>query len=156
MARCLECEGSDPSRMLEMHLSRLDDIGWTFVGVAGRPAWAYTVGLTWNFDHPELIIVHPSPSKSADVVGHAVREVVWNRQFDTRSILDIPCGGLARFGSVHRANLSSEWFAMWPLLAMADDGPGALSSALQLILGCTCVECASVPLLDQPRLPGRW
>lgn len=36
--------------------SNLDSPGWTVIGVGGDPVWAYTLGLEYNFNHPEIIV----------------------------------------------------------------------------------------------------
>ncbi|MDE0802551.1 MAG: DUF4262 domain-containing protein [Acidimicrobiales bacterium] len=155
---CLMCEGYSEQEVLDEFGGRVRRKGWMTLGVDAWPRWAYTIGLSATFDHPELIVVHPSLDKDDDLIGHAVDEIAEGRRFDEDSIFEIPCGGMARFERVHDDNLRGEWFTRWSDVSAAAGHETTLSSALQLIIACDCRACRGQVRLRRPRRhvpPGR-
>jgi hypothetical protein len=59
----------------------IDRVGWNVIGVGGGPdslPFAYTVGLTARFDHPELCLTGPWPQNLATVLLNTLGERVKN------------------------------------------------------------------------------
>lgn len=140
---CMMCEGYTEEEMLAHWLSIIDDRGALVLAVSdARMPWAYSVGLRWNFDHPELIAVHPDWSKAQDVVSHAVDDIADGRRLKVGDRYVAPCGGRATVRPVHHANASGEWFSRWPQLARASGHRQTSLRALQLVLDCRCAECS--------------
>jgi hypothetical protein len=68
---CWECD--NPGGDFEAHLIEvIEQHGWTLVGVEGsvdRPPCVYTVGLPYQFGHPELLMVGNTPDTGAVLNG---------------------------------------------------------------------------------------
>ena len=57
---CMMCEGASPDEVVDRYVEMIDDYCWAVAGVDGTarsPGWAYTIGLTASYSHPELVIV---------------------------------------------------------------------------------------------------
>lgn len=62
---CMMCNGASLDDVRFHIHSLIKRVGWAVVPVQGdRPStsWAYTIGLTTRFDHPELAVVGCEPS----------------------------------------------------------------------------------------------
>ena len=152
---CLMCEGYTEEQMIEAWAEQVRTDGSMTLGVDAGLGWVYTIGLRWNFDHPELIVTHPDIDKGADLVRHAVDEIRAGRRFGISDRWTTSCGIPASFGPVHHANLGREWFARWPQIATACGQATTSLRALQVfVVSCGCVGCEAQLPLDRPRRPG--
>lgn len=150
---CLLCEGWTVEQVTERYISMIEQDGYVMIGFEAPTPWVYTIGLSWRFDHPELIVSNPVMDKASDLVAHAADAVVEGQRFDEDSVFVTPCGGLAYFGAVHPGNLSDEWFTWWGRVADAACQPPKPAAALQGIHACECPSCSRQVLLDRRRHP---
>lgn len=75
---CVICDGATEDELLfDLH-GKIERYGWTGVAVeAGHdnPGWAYTIGLSDHFEHPELVVVGLPPPDAYWMLGHVARYV---------------------------------------------------------------------------------
>ena len=94
----------------------IDRYGWFIQYVEAFPtrrAWAYTIGLTVGFDHPELVITGVTPQAAARVLNGLSEMVQAGRQFSPGSSLVDLCGGEIRFSEMHPAHYDRGVLAAW-------------------------------------------
>lgn len=130
--------------------------GWGAVGVQGSTSWAYTIGLTWRHEHPELIVVGGSPEIISGILHRAVDRIGDGERFTHGSVMDADGGsGSLRFGRVHERNLLGEWMGAWPAVARASGHGSTGLRALQVIVRCNgaCQACDAQILLDRRCTP---
>lgn len=89
--------------------------GWMIQGVFGDAhAWAYTVGLSKGFNHPELVLSDICCSRCACAVLNSIGELVrGGRHFDQGDLLADRSGQILRLCEVHRGNFDTGVFAVW-------------------------------------------
>lgn len=115
---CMMCAGASHDEFVHHYVNVIEEQGWAIVGVTGEVPWAYTVGLRWYLDHPELIVVGIHPSDIAGTIHRVVEEIEEGAVLSPRSTLPV-LGGELRLGRVHPQNLLGEWFAQWHPIARA-------------------------------------
>lgn len=57
---CMMCDGATPDEMRFMVYGHIEKYGWHIVYVENQKrsaSWAYTIGLSSRFGHPELAVV---------------------------------------------------------------------------------------------------
>jgi len=144
---CAICEGADPDTVLAIMRGEVDDQGWTFVGVGPShrsPGWIYSVGLTVNFDHPELVMVGAPREHANHALGHIAEDVSTGSRF--RPLGSYPWGGglRLRFDWVHPRHFRLGTFALWDQILEGRVG-GVHPRALQVL-----------PPEELMRTPRRW
>ncbi|MEJ5867004.1 DUF4262 domain-containing protein [Pseudokineococcus sp. 5B2Z-1] len=75
---CLVCDGWTREEVLAQHLLAIEEQGWSHEAVEGDgtgPAFAYTIGLTRQDGHPEVVVSGLEPHV-ADHLLHAVADRV--------------------------------------------------------------------------------
>lgn len=115
---CMMCAGASRDDVVHHYVGLIEQHGWAIVGVTGEVPWAYTVGLRWYLDHPELIVVGIHPSDAAGAMHRVVEEIEDGAVLSPGSTLHV-LGGELGFGRVHHQNLLGEWFAQWSTIARA-------------------------------------
>ena len=143
---CAICDGVDPDDLLDDFRHRVDQRGWTMVGVEPShrgPGWIYSAGLTASFDHPEVVMVGAPPEAAYAVLAAIAEDVVDGLTFRHHESYEI--GDLRfRFGWVHPRHFALGTFAWWEPV-VAEVHPGTRRAALQVI-----------PPPDLLRTPRRW
>jgi hypothetical protein len=89
--------------------------GWMVQGVFGDAHfWAYTVGLSEGFNHPELVVADICCPRCAGAVLNSIGELVrGGHHFDQGDLLADPSGRILRLCEVDRDNFETGVFAVW-------------------------------------------
>lgn len=89
--------------------------GWMIQWVFGEShAWAYTVGLSEGFHHPELVLADVCCPRCAGSILNSIGELVrGGHRFDHGDLLADPSGRILRLCEVHRDNFETGVFAVW-------------------------------------------
>ncbi len=130
---CMLCAGASHTDVIDHYVRIVDEHGWATVGVTGELPWAYTVGLTWNLGHPELICVGLDPTAAASVLRSVVERIEEGMQL-TAGSSKVLLGSDLGFGRVDPRNLLGEWFTLWSPIARAAGHGTASLRALQVRL----------------------
>lgn len=113
---CMMCDGAS---LDELHFNVHGSIarhGWSNMAVeaAGdHPSWAYTIGLSAGFDHPELVVFglsHLASNRLLNAIGEDVRH---GEYFLAGDVLDFPDGSEAELLAVHPAHFGRDVFGEW-------------------------------------------
>ena len=117
---------SDQWNKIEKHILRsIDERGWFVMGVFQNPGdkepgWSYSIGLFYNYHHPEIVIFGEQPElrqSMIDAIGERVRE--GEKFTEDRSYADILGGGhYVQFRPVDVSHYedwvnSANWFYDW-------------------------------------------
>lgn len=148
---CLQCDGySFEEAMLALDL-KIQVHGWALIqvdddGPEGTMSWAYTVGLTEHYGHPELAMFVVRPAKRDQVIRLLVEGIV-----DTGRVIDDDVTDLGlELVPVHPNNLTGDWFGTW---ANHTGHLPPAGSFLQIVPPkdwfCSCHQNAT-PRLDRP------
>lgn len=143
---CLICDGYSEEQVMgavDMHI-RIH--GYHLQLVEDDRPWAYTVGLTETFDHPELVVVGVELRSAEELIRIAVDVLKAGCDLDR---------GLAQHGAhtavVHERYLDGEWFGNW--MRRYDGELPPPGSFLQIVPPadwfCDCHR-DSCPRLDAP------
>ena len=114
----------------------IDRYGWFIQYVEVEPisrAWAYTIGLSAGFDHPELAVTGVHPDTAARVlngIGDLIRE---GHRFPGHRLSDLR-GRPITFWPVHRAHWRRGVFAVWDDYYECLGPPLPARSALEVVL----------------------
>jgi hypothetical protein len=76
----------------------IDSHGWTVIKVLDRPTFAYTVGLTETFNHPELIMFGLAPDNMQSLLNNAAAIVRSKGRIEPYSLLDTVIDGYSCYG----------------------------------------------------------
>ena len=115
------CDTCPPPDELYERIDRaIDERRWFMTGVGVGPPehlkWLYTVGLSEQLDHPELLVVGVCCAPCGGNILNALAErVAAGERFDvpTAEPLTFDRGGLLHVRDVPEACWASSWFAMW-------------------------------------------
>ena len=111
---CVLCEGGSEEDLLRDEFMRIALDGFTVVLVESESPWAYTIGLTQSFDHPELVVTGGSEDSTLHVLGHLIGRIKDGARFEVDSPPFSPCDCLPyRFGPVHPAQWEQGRFDQW-------------------------------------------
>jgi hypothetical protein len=163
---CTICDGNSRDH----YLSELDDIirthGWAIQGVkSDHPPdllWAYTVGLTKSYDHPELVLVGETTNLAFVTVNRVASLVRDGERLAAGDHIAIAGLGEIALGAVHPAHVERGLLAMWSNYHSVVGPPVSGPDVLQVILPdeqCCAIHQRRVPLLAHPdadpdRFPG--
>jgi hypothetical protein len=164
---CMMCDGATREEIIEKYSGLIDEHGWMAVALppsARSPGWAYTVGLTARFAHPELVVL----TCSAAVAHRRLAELVERIAGGDRVVpgeLAQPVAEPLELRSVADSQLNAGLMAMWPDVAARRRWPASSLRAVQVLdptLTCTNHDridwdlSLSLPLLSRPgsRVPG--
>jgi hypothetical protein len=114
---CNACDGESRDN----YLSKLDDIirthGWAIQGVVSdHPPdllWAYTVGLTKSYDHPELVLVGETMDLAHETLNWVASLVRDGERLAAGAHIAIDGPGGIALGAVHPAHVERGLLAMW-------------------------------------------
>jgi len=94
----------------------IERYGWFIQYVEVVPinrAWAYTIGLTAGWDHPELLVTGVTPQAAARVLNSLGEMVRAGRYFAPDDCLIHASAGRIRFSEVHPAHYDRGVLAAW-------------------------------------------
>jgi hypothetical protein len=113
---CFICDGGTHEELQDRIGCSIERKGWYVAGVekpGGRLDWAYTIGLSERFDHPELVVTGRACWDCAvDMLDKAARQVAAGRRLDVGDSLAL-FPGAARAGAVHPEQWAGDRFAQW-------------------------------------------
>jgi hypothetical protein len=115
---CLRCAGLSDAAVTDHYARIIDDHGWAAVGVDAPVPWIYTVGLKWELDHPELVIIGVDLVDAHHLLHELVERIEDGHVLGAGSEVLLPDMKVT-FGHVHHRNLLGEWFAQWHPVARA-------------------------------------
>jgi hypothetical protein len=135
---CVICDGATPDEFLfDLH-GKIERYGWTCVAVeAGHdnPSWAYTIGLSDRFDHPELVMVGLPPPDAYWVLGQVARHVRDGAGVEVGERILVPRAGIdVLVGDVDPDQWELGTFNQWLNYYGALGPPYPEQRAVQLIL----------------------
>ena len=142
------CEGGTHDEWLFHVHDKIERYGWSATYVeegAANPAWAYTIGLSGGFDHPELVVVGLKPDEAATILGEIAHRVIEHAEGFMPTTDDIPASA-TRFVEVHPSHWSGNTFAAWHNYYSALRRPLPEQSALQVFVA----GAPEHPRLDDP------
>jgi hypothetical protein len=97
--------------------------------------WAYTVGLSAGFNHPELIVANICCSSCACAILNSIGELVREgRHLDHGDLLADPAGEPVRLSNVDRGNFETGVFAAWSGYYRFFGPPYPEERALEIVL----------------------
>ena len=94
----------------------IDRYGWFIQYVEAFPtshAWAYTIGLTAGFDHPELVVTGVTPQAAARILNRLGEMIRSGRSFGVGGNHFVPSIGQLCFSEVHPAHYDRGVLATW-------------------------------------------
>jgi hypothetical protein len=153
---CAICDGQDLEEFVEERRDDVDTLGWTVVGVGRHrrsPGWVYSIGLSVNFDHPELVLVgatHPAAYAVLHLLAHEVEAGRSFSHHDSTELADLRF----RFGWVHPRHFQLGTFAGWNLV-LEGRTDGIRPRALQVIAPRELMRTPRRWRLTEPRPLGR-
>jgi len=128
---CLRCAGLSSTAVADHFARLIDENGWAAVAVDAEVPWTYTVGLRWELDHPELVVVGVDPVEAHHLLRDLVDRIEAGEILHEGALVVLPDVEVS-FGSVHHRNLAGEWFAQWPAVARACGAGTTSLRALQV------------------------
>jgi hypothetical protein len=147
---CVICDGESFNDVANRWLAAIAKVGWALVGVEPGERvvpWAYTLGLSPSFDHPELVVVGMDAADSSrllNTLAHAVAEGERFAEGETAEIGGHPFS----LGWVHPRQFEHGAFAMWTNVVEPAFDPKPARLALQVFPP----EC----LVAYGGRPNRW
>lgn len=133
---CYLCDGGTVDELLDQVAANIERVGWHVSGVSEGPrlGWAFTIGLSERFDHPELAMTGACCFACAGAWLHELGErVAAGERFVPGSEVVVPSGAAVRFGPVHERQWQSDRFNLWKEY-YARAGAAPVRAALQVIL----------------------
>lgn len=110
------CEGASLDECRFQIHGIIDRYGWFIQYVEVEPisrAWAYTIGLSAGFEHPELIIAGVRPETAAWVLNGIGEKIRAGMRFTPEHRLVDPAGKHTHFSDVHPRHFERGVFASW-------------------------------------------
>ena len=119
---CDICDGVTHQQSMERIHEHVVSGSWAIQGVEGdehHRSWAYTIGLTENFGHCELVIVDGDLSESGRILNGIGDRITAGDHFvagDTLLDADggIESGSMIDLATVHASYLKNGLCAVWP------------------------------------------
>lgn len=113
---CIQCDGASMDEVLFHLHGIIERNGWAVVPVEaaqGRLGWAYTIGLTERFRHPELVAAGLAPAEAARLLNAGARLIAGGGHLrpDEPDAMAIPAAGEVR--PVHHRQLEAGLVAFW-------------------------------------------
>lgn len=154
---CAICDGATEDEVRQHLAESIDWYGWSVQGVEASPAnwgWAYTVGLSERFGHPELVVACMLDfSRCGALLNVLGDQIQVGRRFRAGDRTTVANTDVA-FATVHPHQFDHGVFDMWfDHYRAFPDHPGGLT-ALQVVLppAYFCAHTGPQPRLDQPGL----
>lgn len=110
------CEGASLDEMRFALHGTIERYGWSIQYVGDEPvsrAWAYTVGLTAGFDHPELVVVGLEPELAAGLLNELGGMIRTGTRFELGHLIIDGDGNHIHLSRVHPAHWVRGVFASW-------------------------------------------
>ena len=149
-AMCIMCDGASLDECRFNIHGIIDRYGWFIQYVEVNPvnkAWAYTIGLTAGFDHPELIVTGvdmETAGRTLNGIGEMIRA---GERFTPDDCLVDPTGGHTHLSEVHPRHFERGVFAVWTDYYDCLGPPHPNAEALEVVLP------GRKPLLASPWSP---
>jgi hypothetical protein len=119
--------------LFDVHRS-VESGGWTIQYVCDVRPWAYTVGLSIVFGHPEFVIAGATATSSAGALSLLGRRVAQGERFAVDAATDFYLEGVpARLVPVHLDHWRTDRFAVWVNYVGSIGPPYPNMAALQLL-----------------------
>lgn len=158
---CFLCDGGTVEEHRALIGRHIDRHGWAVQHVEADPPnlpWAYTIGLTEQFDHPELVVLGLAPVPAAHLLNAMGLVVAVEHRFDDTAEayvdLDDESEVLVGLRPVHPKHVVNGLVAAWTDYYRHAPGPRRpLPSVLQVVLpdrDHCAVHQRTQPLLDDP------
>lgn len=113
---CIMCDGASLDEC-RFNIHRIiDRYGWFIQYVEVAPvtrAWAYTIGLSAGFEHPELIITGVDPETAARALNGIGEMICAGERFTPDHCLVDPVGIHTHLSAVHPRHFERGVFAAW-------------------------------------------
>jgi hypothetical protein len=145
---CVICDGATVDECRFDIYGAIERYGWFIQGVEPGPTtigWAYTIGLTAGFDHPELIV--PVSGPDLDDTGHLVNGlgqlISEGKRLSPENAVWRFDGSHVHFSEVHPNHFERGVFAVWDDYYESLGGPLPKREVLEV-----------VPAGDEPLLSG--
>jgi hypothetical protein len=116
---CFFCNGGSADEWARSVDRNIDDNGFTVVavegpGLNGVGGWAYSIGLTERFDHPELVVTGGCCSACGrQLIADVASLVTAGDHFDVGDELSLGSRRAVRFAPVHPMQWSTDRFNAW-------------------------------------------
>jgi hypothetical protein len=115
---CIICdEGATPDECRFNIYGIIDRYGWFIQGVKVEPvarSWAYTIGLSAGFDHPELVITGVTMETAGRILNEIGETIRAGAHFTHgQCFVDDQERHAARLSEVHPAHFDRGVFAVW-------------------------------------------
>jgi hypothetical protein len=114
---CPCCAGIPFDEVLAADIDLIERHGWMIQFVSAPTPWAYTIGLTAGFAHPELTVVGLDYRTSMDVLNDLAEQVRTGARL--RSGPASTASAAVELVEVHPGHWATDHFAMW--WAVADE-----------------------------------
>ena len=72
---CMYCDGYSEDEVHAHYDEVIDRCGWMVIHVEGNPPWAYTIGLSARFDHPEFAVVGLTARRAHTIINTLAQSV---------------------------------------------------------------------------------
>jgi len=148
---CVICDGMSRQDLLIRRAAIIATHGWAIQLVEpdrGGWPWAYTIGLTAGFDHPELVVVGLSPADSGGLLNHLGERVRSGAVLEAGEASRCACGGPMELIEVDlrqiEAGLLDGWIEYYDFIGRFPEMP----IPLQVIPACAGIDDEG----DAPRL----
>ena len=112
---CAICDGKTYEQVFETMHTHIAGGRWALQGVEGgsrSEGWVYTIGLTHNFGHAELVIVDGDLQQDGALLNELGARISRGLRVDASSTLDLG-GYVVEFESVHGSYLAGGLCASW-------------------------------------------
>jgi hypothetical protein len=133
---CTRCEGASRDEELFGTHGMMARHGWQILYVEHplvSGTWAYSIGISAGFAHPELAVVGVEPRQAAALInglGDLVRSGV---DLTTDNVVLLEGGGHLHLSPVHPAHFETGTFAAWNEYYDALGGPMPTEWALEIV-----------------------
>lgn len=134
---CIICDGATPDEALFGVHGCVETYGWFIQYVEGRTlanSWAYTIGLTLHFRHPELVLVGADMGDTGRILnglGDMVRD---GMTITPEHCFIDPYGSHTHISPVHPIHFRKGVFAVWNEYFESLGPPPPEESALEVVL----------------------
>lgn len=134
---CIICDGAswDEARFSLHHM--VETYGWAVVPVTTKKRehdWAYTVGLSAGFSHPELVIFGLEANAAGALLNDVGDAIAGGERLQAGELVDGGPGRRFRVGPVHASHFEAGRFAVWVDYYEALGPPLPDAQVLELVL----------------------
>jgi hypothetical protein len=113
---CIMCDGASRDEALFSLHASIEEFRWAIQGVEPgphTPPWAYTIGLSSRFDHPELIVVGVDLEVAAGFMNSMGTRIGDGERFRAGDVIVGSRGQHYHLEAVHPEHFTNGTFAVW-------------------------------------------